>query len=331
MKKLILMLSLVPFLALGHAKEGGNGGGAHYCPENPDPNLVMELYDFFEGRHPKLHNIKVWEHDNSISKEVYLQRALRKVALDQKWIYSGLSSRVNKILAMPIEDLLLPLRIPPLLNDADIPFVNIGCDYVTVGNWNTRFGFLFFTDAYYNMMSTMSQAGLILHEAAYSLAREYGGADDSDRVRKFVAQAFSDQKVDTPIVSGVSGGEDIFSSVCTVKLEVENTESNLSYYLKVYAGSWNVELQSPVTTKIGKIPCKDLFKGEATMEWSMKFSQKPRFDGIKYKVSFPKIVGAGEVGAKYSRKRLEEIFDRVSGENQGIKKIKLQYFKEDSE
>ncbi|MCB0393585.1 MAG: hypothetical protein KDD25_03460, partial [Bdellovibrionales bacterium] len=57
---------------------------------------------------------------------------------------------------------------------------------------------LYFKKSFYLKLSEMDRAALYFHEVAYKIARDWG-ATNSDQVRKFVAQSFSDSKVDTQI------------------------------------------------------------------------------------------------------------------------------------
>ncbi len=183
MKLGILLLSVVPLFAFA-GERGGNGGGVHACPEK------IELYDFYEGRHPLLHHIRVWESDPRVTVREYLDRALANLKRDVPVLGRYAEIKVNELLALPPDELILPISIPRT-PDADIPFVDEGCEYRQVANWNERFDRVVFSRGLFDRLDSMSQAGLYIHEALYKIARDAGRGASSDQVRKLVALAFS--------------------------------------------------------------------------------------------------------------------------------------------
>lgn len=184
-KLLIGACFLTSFLTYAGDK-GGNGGGGVVCPDS------VELYDFYEGRSPIIHNIKTWQPDARITRDEYLKLAMNRIKNQLPWIYSGVTSRLDKILSIPDDQLLLPVEIP-LTGDADIPFIKKGCQYQQVANWNERIGRLIINKDLFDRMSSMDQAGLLIHEALYKEAREsLNRSSNSDEVRKLVAKIFSE-------------------------------------------------------------------------------------------------------------------------------------------
>ena len=167
---------------------GGNGGGAHVCKDS------VELYDFYEGRHPLLHKIPVWENDPRLSVQDYLEKVkanIRKTSPDFEALFS---KSLNEFLKLPYGERVLPIAIPRIM-DADIPFVDEDCEYRQVANWNERFGNVFFSKGLFDRMDSMSQAGLIVHEVIYKMARDLGRIKSSDDVRKIVAKLFSNTRL----------------------------------------------------------------------------------------------------------------------------------------
>ena len=73
MKSLLFAGLFITTSLLASGDRGGNGGGGHVCGDK------VELYDFYEGRSPLLHNLKLWESDSSISTNEYLRRAIDHV------------------------------------------------------------------------------------------------------------------------------------------------------------------------------------------------------------------------------------------------------------
>ncbi len=196
--KISMFLVFFPIFSL--AGEVNNGGGGHVCDQN------VELYDLFEGHHPQIHNIKTWKHQNEKAKEFYLDKALRRLRVAQPKLYKEFKRELDGILNIPNNELVLPIDIP-IINDADIPFVEEGCEYKQLANWNDRLNKLYFSQSLYKKLDELNKAALFYHEAAYKIARNHG-ATNSDGVRKFVAESFSDQDIQTSITPN---GEDDFS------------------------------------------------------------------------------------------------------------------------
>lgn len=168
------------------AKEGGNGGGVHDC------GTSVELYDFFEGRNPILHGLPVWTSDPQISETEYLARAMAHLKKDLPMTHTLVAARLRELMLTGI--IVFQEGTIPIIADADIPFVDAGCSYRQVANWNENFGLVFIDRPLYERMDGMSRAGLILHEVLYKFARDNGTANvNSNRIRKIVAKIFSDE------------------------------------------------------------------------------------------------------------------------------------------
>lgn len=188
MKFLIMTLLLTASFS-GFTKEGGNGGGVHVCGNK------VELYDFFEGRDPRGHNIQLWKVDRRLSKDYYIAQAYKHLLRDIPQVASKISTMVEKILATPEDQLFGDISIP-VINDATITVIGVGCRYQQAANWDERFGKLFISKDLYKKLDPMNQAGLIFHEAIYKLSRETNVATEtSDLVREVVARIFSDEKL----------------------------------------------------------------------------------------------------------------------------------------
>lgn len=197
MKHLLLTLLLTTSFS-GFTKEGGNGGGVHVCGNK------FELYDFFEGRDPRGHNIKIWKADRRLSKDYYITQAYKHVQRDIPEVASKVVTMVEKILATPEEQLFAQISIPVIF-DATITVIGEGCRYQQAANWDERFGKLFISKEIFGKLDPMNQAGLIIHEAIYKLSRETKVATEtSDLVREVVARIFSDEKLtekDSEVIS----------------------------------------------------------------------------------------------------------------------------------
>lgn len=197
MKTLLLTLLLTASFS-GFTKEGGNGGGVIICGKK------IELYDFYEGRDPRGHNIKIWKSDKRLSRDYYLAQAFKHIERDIPEVTGKVVSMVQKILATPEQELFGDITIP-VINDATITVIGDGCRYQQAANWDERFGKLFISKEIYNKLDSMNQAGLIIHEAIYKLSRETKVANEtSDAVREVVARVFSNEKLtekDSEVIS----------------------------------------------------------------------------------------------------------------------------------
>ncbi len=183
--KLIILLVLFSTIVFS-GERGGNGGGVHVCENN------VELYDFYEARNPRLHNLPVWKSIPEVSLEAYLEKALAHIQKDIPSISNRVKAQLNKILEIPKDQLIINQGIPLIL-DADIPMTDEGCDYDQVANWNNRFERVFFRKKYYDLMDNMNKAGLYIHETLYKLSRDSAISHNSDKIRKVVGKIFSDE------------------------------------------------------------------------------------------------------------------------------------------
>lgn len=199
--KTLIFFSLIIASLSSFAKEGGNGGGVHVCGKK------MELYDFFEGRDSRGHNIPVWESNKKVSFEAYLQKALNHIDADIPEVSGVVKAMVQKILATPKKDLFVNIYIPHIF-DATITVIGEGCFYKQAANWNERFHTLFISEEVFKKLDPMNQAGLIIHEAVYKLSRETKVAvETSDAVREVVARIFSDEKLTKKEAEVISSSE----------------------------------------------------------------------------------------------------------------------------
>lgn len=196
--KLLLLTLLLTASFSGFTKEGGNGGGVHVCGNK------YELYDFFEGRDPRGHNIKIWKSDKKLSRDQYIAKAHKHILRDMPEVAVKVKTVVDKILATPEKDLFGDISIP-VINDATVTVIGEGCRYLQAANWDERFGKLFISKDIYKKLDPMNQAGLIFHEGIYKLSRETNVATEtSDLVREVVARIFSDEKLtekDSEVIS----------------------------------------------------------------------------------------------------------------------------------
>lgn len=201
--KLFIFLSLVLSFHLFAGERGGNGGGVHVCGDK------VELYDFYEGKHPLMHKLKLWElpPDPVFDRMVYGILAMNHLKQDLPAnIYALVEAEYEKLRRIPENELVISQSIP-FIPDADIPMVDEGCSYQQVANWNDRFERVFFRKSLFNKLDPMGQAGLYIHETLYKVSRDALVAKNSDKIRKVVAKVFSDEKLTKEDIAAIWDGE----------------------------------------------------------------------------------------------------------------------------
>lgn len=190
--KLIQITKLCVLLSLGivsftYAKGGGNGGGVHYCPAN----IEQEFYDLYEG--VERYDLELVKKDLNL--EGWLNFALSRIYQESPSIARDVKKQLNRITSK--ENSILVDKTGRNLKftaDADILFVNEGCDYKQLANWdefdslNER---IFYHKNIFDMMNDMNKAAFFIHEALYKVARIRVNEVDSNRVRKNNAEIFS--------------------------------------------------------------------------------------------------------------------------------------------
>jgi hypothetical protein len=178
------MITAMTFLTLGtsisHAQVMGgvgNGGGTHWCP-----NKAPEMYDVYEGiRRYKLNIIE----DGSRSEEI-IKKALLRVQNSNATLAFELNKKINFLLegGLSLEDGIELRKVP----DANVLMVDEGCEYRQLANWDNVTNRVFVNNDYYQSMSELNKAALILHEGIYSLSRDRLKVENSDSSRKLVAE-----------------------------------------------------------------------------------------------------------------------------------------------
>lgn len=175
-----LFLSFV-FLFTGLNVYAYSPGGVMVCGKKPT------LYSFFEGAHPKLHNIKIWKDDKKIGRDKYLLKAMLRVKESYPTIFQGMFEIMEKMQVVEV-GFVDQARLP------EIPFVKKGCSYQEIASRQYDYKFLFVDMNLYPRLSPMGQAGVLFQEAYFAYAND-AEIFDPDFARKFVAKAFSDEEL----------------------------------------------------------------------------------------------------------------------------------------
>lgn len=194
-------------------------GGVMVCGKKPT------LYSFFEGSHPKLHNIKIWKDDKRISRDEYLLKALNRVKAYSPLFFNGILEIIKKMQIVEVGF----VEQGPL---PEIPFVKEGCRYLEIANKQYDGKFLFVDMELYPRLSPMGQAGVIFQEAFFAYTMDLEKLDP-DFTRKFVAKVFSDEKLNPKVnVEGMTPEEKraATSHICTSKLN--SISDGVKLYLK---------------------------------------------------------------------------------------------------
>lgn len=220
----IVFLSLLSLAAV--ASDKGNGGGVHLCPNNK-----IQFYDLYEGY--TRYNFQLPESNLPI--DAYINRALLKIRNVSPWLESKIKAQISYL-----QDGHFLLRSNLnlfLIDDINLLAVDIGCSYQQIANWDEFSGNVLVKQEYYNSISNLDKAGLILHEAIYKVMREENNQTNSDLSRKLVGDALSvrkkliyakDYKVFTKDIVSVIGD----TSVLYEAKQVTNQDILISFHLK---------------------------------------------------------------------------------------------------
>ncbi len=280
MKRFIIYLLTIAFyqtsFAIGPVFAGGEssgGGGSIFCPNSELPEEISTLYDFFEGRIRYDLNIPV---TNSISMEDQIENALQKLeqidfgtAQDVRDEYLSLSSSIyflpDGIIMAPVTD----------LGNNEAPIVPIGCNLVYAGYFETSKQVTISKFLFDNFTET-EKAGLLVHEAIYSLARKSTGQDNSRSTRILNSFLFSTESNLNDRVHEALRTLNYFDSDIKV-INIQTNGSNFEFQIKGKCfGSSNGELSwgadatywSSVTGESGS------YQGAASPRISVKNSQQ---------------------------------------------------------
>ena len=177
--------------------ESSGGGPSVYCANASNPDGIAQMYDFFEGRVRYGLNIPT---TNSLSKEALIEAALTKleiinygIAQDVKSEYENLTKQIkflpDGILMGPVTD----------LGNAEAALTPVGCQIVYAG-YVEQSGRLSISKNIFKHFTETDKAGLLLHEAIYSLARKATTQDNSRSTRILNSFLFSDEVHPSPLV-----------------------------------------------------------------------------------------------------------------------------------
>ncbi len=195
MRKILFFLTIVlshnSIATNGH---GGNGGGVHYCPKKS-----IEFYDLYEAR--EIYRFKQSKLTESLKEEdvqnldslirQYLEKVFLVDPLLEKEIYKIVKTIDTKFVFIHQKNL-------TRLHDSNIPFTDINCQYRQLANWHNLSDSIFIDITLFNELRNSPQnranlAAFYVHEALYKLYRVRNpNFKNSDVVRKFVAEIFSD-------------------------------------------------------------------------------------------------------------------------------------------
>ncbi len=180
--------------------DGSGGGGTHSCLtyslDKQGHKIIKsgtsELYDLYEARVAHGYNLV-----NSTGKTAneLLNDAMMKIYTANP-VYAG--AVLDKLKFYTSRKKMLAKKSFNVLNDAHIVFVDQGCSYKQIAQWNDGYNAVVIDSDLYGIFrkSPLNMAALALHEAVYAVERASSGVKDSDKTRKLVGQAFSDARVD---------------------------------------------------------------------------------------------------------------------------------------
>lgn len=200
MKKLVIgFMSLLSIAAM--AKEGGNGGGAFVCRNTNGQILSAELVDFFEGKTE--YKLTIQKSKSPVEDQV--NRAVVK--------YISASPEDSADFMESIRNVQEIMNVVPnakLENTNDFnlrvaPKTCIGgtVKFEQLANY-TDDNRLTVDEEIYTVLSNTDKAGLVIHEAAYLLSRQWHDSISSREARRLTAFLFSStlaKEIDVNVLS----------------------------------------------------------------------------------------------------------------------------------
>ena len=189
--------------------QAGNGGGAQYCPKPIGTQLAYEAYDLWDGRHPVEDGLKldIPYDDGVTTKQEYLDRAISKVSKNNKLLAEAIKNALVTFNANVKDKGDVVLNVVP---DTYTFYHDPGCQYYQLVNWvdgkkiqsnGLNKEIILRDDAAYKKMDFQNQAANDFHEAVYKVRRMFNLADETGSlyVRRFVAQVFSNNEIDSKL------------------------------------------------------------------------------------------------------------------------------------
>lgn len=233
MKSFLLLGVLLTTSLLASGDRGGNGGGLHSCPSVGS----YQLYDMYEG---------YTRYDvprPSVKKTIdgHIAHALKRIYKASP-MFGVLVEKEIKYLREEGHLLLRPNIKLELINDANILVVDEGCRYEQLANWDDVSGNVLVRKERFDKLDDLSKAALYLHEALYKVDRDRFFAQNSDGIRRTVAEALSDKSA----MTNLKKWDDKVSSYVTVvspgvpsEITLEKLSENGPLTLNVHLGDAN--------------------------------------------------------------------------------------------
>lgn len=187
------LLSLAAPKAFAREGEKGNGGGAHVCRGSDGSIVSVESYDLYEGR--KLLKLKYPSQSAETTTFRELNRALGRMKAQTPRLYW----RVAKVLKEMRQNMVETNNVDqfPVIQDANVLFVDKGCRYEQAAVWSGQYDRVFFNGEILSALKSrpLQLAGILLHEAVYAVGRTLGSSGTSDNARIATASAFGDREI----------------------------------------------------------------------------------------------------------------------------------------
>lgn len=188
------MGSLPSAFAQGGDKVGGGGGG-HYC----GVTAKTEMYDLYEGKN--IWGLLIPQREGSV--EEILKSRIAKVALKEAAFAKNIEQTL--VYVMKHKKGVVGKQLTPPVDYNKI-MVDVGCEYRVIGYWHDTSGNIFYDQPTFESLATNQDiAAFYFHEAIYKLARDYSGAANSDKIRHYNAEVFSDGPITVDLETGKSG------------------------------------------------------------------------------------------------------------------------------
>ncbi len=200
MKKIVLLLTLLLSVA-SFAGDKGNGGGVHLCPNK------ISMYDVFEAE--SRYGLDIYR--GGVTTQDYINRAMAKVYNRAPFFHHVLQQNLAYLKShLVIKDniILTPVQ------DANILFVEEGCEYKQLANWDDLSGNILVQGKLFKKLSPLDEAAFYMHEAVYKMMRDAYGEVNSDLSRKMVGGMISD---DSELGDVLVFGQSLYHSIVVAK------------------------------------------------------------------------------------------------------------------
>lgn len=198
----LLLISLIGFAPLSYARMGTSDGGGGKGVKCGRDIKTLDLFEAHLKGWPNPVSQKNFEDDLYLYGTDYLTHMTESIdafngPIDQEIILNVFKEQILS----KIQDIPKGTRLT-LTHDATIPKLPNGCEIVQLAVYSYTEDKIYRDREYWDSMTSIDQAALVLHEALYYRARVSGGAIKSDEARNVIGRMLTRQELN-PLFSPV--------------------------------------------------------------------------------------------------------------------------------